>query len=272
MKHYIVSDPHGYYTELEKALRESGFFDETEPHKLVICGDVLDRGKEAERMIDFLLSLKEENRLVYILGNHEDLLVQCLHQLSSGGVHEIASGMSHHYTNGTWDTLLQISGMDELEAYRYPLELVRAVMHSRFYRELLPAALDYYETEHYIFVHGWIPCRLEGFRPNEKYRYDPDWRYAEPYSWKRARWFNGMDVACNHSVMELGKTVVCGHWHASYGHCHFEQKGSEYGSDADDSPFYANGIIALDTRTAVSRLVNCIVIEDDVLHDEGMEA
>ena len=111
MKYYVISDPHGYYKQFEKALRKAGFFDEKEPCKLVVCGDLLDRGEEANKIIEFLLKLKEEEKLIYILGNHEDLLVQCLHKIAGNGIHEIASGMSHHYSNKTWDTLLQLSNV-----------------------------------------------------------------------------------------------------------------------------------------------------------------
>ena len=262
MKYYIVTDPHGYYTQFEKSLREAGFFDEKEPCKVVICGDLLDRGEEANKMIDFLLKLKEENKLIYILGNHEDLLVQCIHKIAGGGIHEVASGMSHHYINRTWDTLLQISGMDEIIAYNNPYVLIKEVLYSKFYRELLPFGLDYYETEHYIFTHGWIPCIVKGHRPYLKYEYDPDWRSEETYIWQRARWYNGMELACKHGITEQGKTIVCGHFHTSYGHAVIEGKGTESGPDADYSPFYADGIIALDACTARSGKVNCLVIED----------
>ena len=60
------------------------------------------------------------------------------------------------------------------------------------------------------------------------------------------------------------KTILCGHWHCSYGHAVYEHKGSEFGSDADFSPYYGPGIIALDACTAHSRKVNVIVIEDDI--------
>ena len=267
MKYYVVADPHGYEEQFEKALREAGFFDEKEPCELVVCGDLLDRGEEANKIIDFLLKQKEENKLIYILGNHEDLLVQCIHKIAGGGIHEVASGMSHHYINKTWDTLLQISGMDEIAAYNNPYALIKEVLYSRFYRELLPYGQDYYETKNYIFTHGWIPCIVRGHRPYLQYEYDPDWRAEETYVWQRARWFNGMEIACKHGIIEPEKTIVCGHWHASYGHAQFEHKGSERGPDADYSPFYAEGIIALDACTARSGKVNCIVIEDEPLDD-----
>lgn len=35
-------------------------------------------------------------------------------------------------------------------------------------------------------------------------------------------------------------------------------------ADSDFSPYYANGIIAIDTCTAFSRKVNCMVLEDEI--------
>ena len=27
-----------------------------------------------------------------------------------------------------------------------------------FYKNIIPTMVDYFETEHYVFTHGWIPC------------------------------------------------------------------------------------------------------------------
>ena len=61
---------------------------------------------------------------------------------------------------------------------------------------------------------------------------------------------------------ENGKTIVCGHRHASYGHSKLEGMGTEFGKDADFSPYIAPGIIALDACTAHSGIVNRIIVED----------
>lgn len=58
------------------------------------------------------------------------------------------------------------------------------------------------------------------------------------------------------------KTIVCGHWHASYGHSRIEERGSEFGPDADFTPYIAPGIIAMDACTAQSGFVNCVVIDE----------
>lgn len=262
MKYYVVADVHGYYDLLKQALQEAGFFDETEPCKLIVCGDLLDRGTQANEMVDFMVDLKKKEQLIYILGNHEDLLVQCLQEIARGGVHEIASGTSHHYRNRTWDTLLQLSQMSETDAYRNPYELIRRVRGSTFYRELLPYGINYYETPNYVFTHGWIPCFSNGYGMSVKYQYNPGWREAGIVDWEQARWMNGMHMACNHHILEGDKIIVCGHYHTSYGHAFIDCTCSEWGKDANFSPFRAKGIWAIDGCVAYSQKMNCIVIVD----------
>ena len=47
MRYYVVSDIHGFYTPLIQALTDAGFFDDAEPHKLIVLGDLMDRSREA---------------------------------------------------------------------------------------------------------------------------------------------------------------------------------------------------------------------------------
>ncbi len=54
MKYYVTADIHGCFSELKEALIEKGFFTDTNPHKLIICGDLYDRGKEARALQDFI--------------------------------------------------------------------------------------------------------------------------------------------------------------------------------------------------------------------------
>ena len=74
--------------------------------------------------------------------------------------------------------------------------------------------------------------------------------------------FNGMDAA---QTADEEKTILCGHWHCSYGHAKYEQKGSEFGPDADFTPYYGPHVIALDACTAHSKRINVLVLEDDPL-------
>lgn len=71
-----------------------------------------------------------------------------------------------------------------------------------------------------------------------------------------------MELAEEWNIKEPGKTIVCGHWHASFGHSVYAKRCSEFMSDAIFNPYVSEGIIAIDACTAHSGFVNCIVIED----------
>ena len=87
---FAVADIHGYFDQTKKALEEAGFFESPE-NKLVLVGDALDRGKQVRETVDFLLNLHREGRLIYVFGNHEELLDQCLQDIASGALALIAS-------------------------------------------------------------------------------------------------------------------------------------------------------------------------------------
>lgn len=69
-------------------------------------------------------------------------------------------------------------------------------------------------------------------------------------------------AAAHAGITEYSKTIVCGHWHGSFGHGKYEGRGGEFDNDSDFSPYCAKGILAIDAYTAVSGKVNCIVIDD----------
>lgn len=170
-------------------------------------------------------------------------------------------GLSYprHIHNGTYQTALTLTGYDLAMAQVRHFDFAEAAQCTPFYTEIIPATIDYYETEHYIFVHGWIPASKRGpyiYLPRE------NWRECPPELWDAARWSNGMDAARQGITVE-GKTIVCGHWHCTYGHSMYEKKGSEFDEDADFSPYYSPGIIALDACTAHSGRDNMIVLEDE---------
>lgn len=246
MKFYVVSDIHGYYTPFIKALTEKGFFEDKEPHKLIVCGDLFDRGYEAKELQTFILDLMEKDQVILIRGNHEDLFLQLIYE-------DEGFPDRTHVKNGTFNTGLQLIEGDDTE---YILNhYVEGAKKTPYVTKIIPSMVNYYETEHYIFVHGWIPSGLG------RVKYISSWRNVYTEIWEAARWLNGMQM-WKEGVREEGKTIVCGHYTCSYGHSVIEGQGSLTGVDADFSPFIADGIIALDACTKYSGIVNCVVIED----------
>lgn len=248
MKYFCISDVHGFYNEMLRALTKAGFDVNNPNHVLVHCGDALDRGSQPEEVLDFFMNKVPSDRRILVRGNHEDLMENAI----ARGVF----GM-HDFHNGTAQTAFKLTGtLNETEAL---FEMSRHELYNRYIRECLP----YYETKNAVFVHGWVPCEVV-----YPYKLDENWREGD---WKGARWINGME-AWSKGIRVPDKTVLCGHWHASWGHSHLHGDGAEFpnnymGLKAHFSPFIDDNIVALDACTALSHKVNCYVFEDKPLED-----
>lgn len=248
MKYYVVADVHAYYSIMYRALETAGFFSDPEPHILIALGDFFDRGPEPKETQQFLLDLMAKNAVILIRGNHDDLFEEL-------ATKDHGLPYSHHILNGTYESALVLTGFDPYQAKMQNYAFAEAIKQTPLFAKILPAMRDYYETKQYVFVHGWIPT----FHDGHEFWENPNWRDATPTAWKMARWYNGMDLAPTTSEK---KTVVCGHWHCSYGHFRIEGKGSEFGADADYTPFYGRNVIGIDACTARSGSVNVLVLND----------
>ena len=141
MRYYVVSDIHGYYTHMKSALKKAGFFSDDVPHKLIMLGDIFDRGHEAKQIQQFVLEQMEQDGVILIRGNHEDLFVELV-TIDEGRPY------SHHKSNGTYDTALQLTGFDPVMASIRNYDFADEAKNTPFYKKIIPAMLDYFETEH----------------------------------------------------------------------------------------------------------------------------
>lgn len=237
--YFVVSDVHSYYTQLRYALTKSGFQSNNTEHILIVCGDAFDRGNESWQMLKFLYRLHKANRLVYIKGNHEELLQMCKNEMD-----RFSACQRVHYQNGTYKTWEAI--------YKNDPKL------TKMYEELMEHMVDYYELGKYIFVHGWIPYTGDYMEPS----FNKNWKKG---NWKRARWENGMEM-WHKGIKVPHKIIVCGHWHTGWGHYMLHNKG-ETQYDCYDI-FKDKGIIALDACTAITERVNVLIIHETDLDNK----
>lgn len=245
-KYFVVSDVHSYMTELMKALNEKGFEKDNSNHILCVCGDLFDRGDETVKLFEFIKELNAQDRLIYIRGNHEDLLFDCVKEIRRGDLPGY-----HHFRNGTVKTICQFCGQCEWIVYDPTwTDTIYATM-----RPILDFidenCVDYYEIGDYILTHAWLPT----------YIHLDDFRDADEFDWKSARWCSPIDMWSNPECRIDGKTVVVGHWHTSAAHSKLHNNGSEWGEDACFDHFYDDGIIMIDACTARSGKINVLVIE-----------
>lgn len=255
MKLFVMSDIHSFYNEMTDALHKQGFDINNPEHHVVICGDLFDRGPDAVKCLKFVKQLDGLGRLSYVCGNHEDLLFDCVEQIYRG------NGISqHHFNNKTVDTIAQLTGIGVYD-------LTTGCYNNKKFEEAIEPILafieetvtDYVEVDDYVFVHGWIPCDFYNGTVEE------DWRKG---NWSDARWKNGM-LAWKKGARLSDKTIVCGHWHCSWGWSNLRQERKEFpDKNRKDwrisfEPFVDEGIIALDACTAYTGMCNCLVIDVD---------
>lgn len=230
MKLFIVADVHSFYNELMVALNDKGFDINNPSHILVSLGDLFDRGTQSKQVMDFVLSLPED-RTRLVVGNHELLMEQILKAGAPG---------EWDYNNGTIQTIKDLTGIQD-NVY----DAIFAMRENKQWREYMNRSAYFWQIENYVFVHGWIPNDLEN---------------ATRADWQDTTWKNGMQEWANGNYID-NLIIYCGHWHASWGHSHLHNIGSEFGADAIFTPFKDNGIVAMDACTAHSGFVNCEVID-----------
>lgn len=237
-KFFVVSDIHGHYTLLKEMLDNVGFDNENENHIIVCCGDYFDRGNENLEVLKFFERLKHK---VLLRGNHEDLLLKLL---QTGKV------LPHNYINGTLITLENFFGKysidpaDDTICFSGKSRMIDRVC------EFIEETVNYFETDKYVFVHGWLPDKAKTREARQKLS-DSDWEKARWTKWTEK--YNGEKVLAD-------KILICGHMPTFYANKFDENRPNDC-SDA----FYGNGLIAIDAGTYDSQKINVLVIEDKIL-------
>lgn len=251
MKYFIVADVHGFYAELENALKNAGWTD-SEDQCFVSLGDLCDRGRDTVKVLQFVNTLPKERKIL-IRGNHEDLMQAAI----TRGYFQM-----HDIHNGTVTTAEDIARYEGVIVKEQRLEqaddreILNAVANSVLWNNYLNSTVNFAEVKNNIFVHGWIPCKSDCYIKAANWR-SPDAR------WDKARWINGM-LAWKSGARIKGKTIWCGHWHTSWGHAYLHNDGAEFpgqGDVAHFSPFVDDGIVAMDGMVAFSHRINCKVLE-----------
>lgn len=287
MKYFVCSDLHSHYTPLIESLNKAGYDMNNPEHKLIVCGDVFDRGDETLEVYKYLKSIPKEHR-VLVRGNHENLYLELLEKYLPD---------SYDYSNGTVKTFCHIAKVDpkKMDAsfwyrkysgdhsinVRNILENIWMTIKEKVSKSRITKWLkskewvNYYELGRFIFVHSFIPLEYDiSFGWRENLRYMPEWRNAFQYEWNDAMWgCPYSDFLNGYFTPEIknGKTLVCGHWHSFGFREYFGGFKYKNDKDIDFSIFYSKYLIALDTCSVLSKKVNVMVIDNGKCYNENNE-
>lgn len=175
-----ISDIHGCSTALDVLVRELSL---TADDTAVVLGDVIDRGPDTRACIDRLLALRGECRLVHLLGNHEEMMLDAL-------------------AGGQWSqSWLVYGGTQMLASYNGGTHLIPDE-----HLDFIKSGKDYFETETTIFSHATI---------------NPAWpmeqQTAHYLRWNRmtgneAPHVSGKQVVCGHTAQSKARPLVFDGW------------------------------------------------------------
>ena len=152
--------------------------------------------------------------------------------------------LPHHYINGTFSTLKNFFGKYSIEPTNDAIDFSGKTRIVDRVCEFIEETVDYYETEHYVFVHGWLP--QNALTPQQRQK-------ASAESWAKARWIKWTDRYDGTRPLP-DKTLICGHMPTFF----VPGRGQN-----DSDIFYGNGFIAIDAGTADTKRVNVLVLEEE---------
>ncbi|MFN0052129.1 MAG: metallophosphoesterase [Planctomycetales bacterium] len=177
---FAIGDIHGCHTALAALLAQLA---PTSDDTLVVLGDVVDRGPGSRQVIDQLLEWQARCRLVFIQGNHEEMMLNALGE-------------------GDWsDGWLRYGGAATLVSYAGGLDQVppRHV-------EFLKSGIDYWQTERELFVHA----NLEPGVPLE--RQQVEWLRWTHLTGREQPSATGQRVICGHTPQITGIPLQIPGW------------------------------------------------------------
>jgi serine/threonine protein phosphatase 1 len=175
-----IGDIHGCDVALDVLLRQ---LQPQREDRIVVLGDVIDRGPNTRRCVDILLSLRRFCRVIHLLGNHEEMFLDAL----QGG----------RWTNA-WITN---GGLEMVNSYGGRIDQIPPE-HLEFFR----TAREYHETEHEIFAHASpvfdVPMDQQ---PGQALRWTRITGREPPH-------VSGKRIICGHSTQPSGLPFVFPGW------------------------------------------------------------
>jgi serine/threonine protein phosphatase 1 len=162
--------------------------------RLVILGDVIDRGPDSRGAIERLLELRSECRLTCLLGNHEQMLLDAI-----DGKAPIQQWLVH-------------GGAEMLDSYG-PGAGIGSV-DSR-HVEFIRTWQDVFETAHHFFVHAsYLASKLLASQPWQDLRWQSlSWHLPGPHR-------SGKTAVVGHTANKLGHITNYGHVICIDTYCH----------------------------------------------------
>lgn len=175
-----IGDIHGCDVALETLLT---MLSPASGDTVVVLGDVVDRGPGSRQVVERLLELRKQCRVILVTGNHEEMMLDVL-------------------KNDVWpEDWLRYGGLATMNSYggsprNVPPEHV----------DFLDSGLDYWPTDQELFIHA----NLEPGVPLEQQL--PEWLRWTHLTGGEVPHPSGKRIVCGHTPQRSGEPLVFPGW------------------------------------------------------------
>lgn len=272
MKYFAISDTHGHHSEAIKALQEAGWDENNANHKLIVVGDITDRGGEALAHIEWLKRLTDEGKAIVCKGNHDQFILGFFKNRDQSfnwmhnGLNTTIDDLDHR--TGSFETYCVMTDKPMTTGTFAEWQRITAKSIQKEYpwmKEWFENLPNYYETENYIFTHGIVDWRVDDWHNSQMQKYNCQ------QGWMSNHWASPEDFLKFRNY--TGKKLVVGHLNASLMRYTLEFKGRgnyDYYTYHPENEIYFNEDINtyfIDTMTVVTKRVNVLVVDDEPLKE-----
>jgi len=177
-----IGDIHGCSTALRALLIAIG---PRPGDTIVTLGDYIDRGPDSRGVVNQLLELRAQVRLITILGNHEEMMMQVINE------------------EQPYQVWLRFGGLETLESYGFSGEMnFLPPDHEVFYKSLV----DFYIEDDFFFTHAAYDPKLPlDEQPSDLLR----WRSLR--DGVPAPHISGKQAIVGHTANQNGEVLDVGH-------------------------------------------------------------
>lgn len=257
-KTFIISDIHGHYNITIKALESAGY-NKDNGDRIIILGDVFDRGDESLAIYEWIRS---NNNIICLKGNHEYILEDYLDGTTISPFNYLHNGTNETladfwHRTAPFESWCLLEGQCEMnhESFAKWINIVKKDINTEYpdllhWLQTLPNyyELDFPNGKKYIMTHGIIDTVA------------PDWKQPRK-GWEDQTWAKPYEVAKFHN--NLNATVIVGHINAGL----IRAEWSLPGGQRDNSILYLNNrgqnLYVIDTCTILTQQVNVLVIDEN---------
>jgi len=150
---------------------------------LIVLGDVIDRGAGSKQVLDLLLDMSKRCRLIFIRGNHEEMLI---------GAPE---------SRGLRESWLQYGGTQTLFSYGGTFDQIPDE-----HWDFLKSSINHHETETHLFVHANLEPGIALENQTE------EWLRWTHLTGEEQPWPTGQIVVVGHTPQKSGIPLVRPGW------------------------------------------------------------